>query len=356
MRVAIVGGGINGICSAWALARRGHQVDLFESGQLVRATSSASSKLLHGGLRYLEHGEFRLVREALRERRWWIDRAPHLARRLTLLLPIYRHSRRPRWLVKMGLATYDLLAGRSGLGRHRWLSLAELEQTSPELRQEGLLGAYRFFDGQMDDLRLGLWAAEQARNAGVTIHEHCRILKVTTRGGLRHQNGEVEYDRIVNVAGPWAESLLNESGIDHRFKLDLVRGSHLLIEGRLDNGFLLETGVDQRIFFVLPYGEQTLIGTTEVRQSLDDPIVCSAAEQDYLLTAYNRYFSRPIKADDIVRTFAGVRPLIHSADDPSSVSREYRITRNGRLVTVYGGKWTTARALGEQVANVSERP
>ena len=148
MRIAVIGGGINGLASAWQLALAGHQVELFERDALMQATSAASSKLLHGGLRYLEQGELRLVHEALQERRWWIKKAPHLTRRLPILYPIYRDGRRPRWQLKIGLWLYDFLSSRKGIGRHRWLTAEQTLRCSPGLKTAGLHGAFLFFDGQ----------------------------------------------------------------------------------------------------------------------------------------------------------------------------------------------------------------
>jgi glycerol-3-phosphate dehydrogenase len=170
--IGIVGGGINGLCCAWSLAKQGHQVHLYERDKLMHATSAASSKLLHGGLRYLENREFRLVREALRERDAWIRRAPHLAKPLRLVMPIYAHSRRPSWMIALGLFLYDHVAGKSLFPKAKRLSKQELIRRDPILKPEGLQGGYEFSDGQMDDRALGMWVAEQAKQAGVDITEN----------------------------------------------------------------------------------------------------------------------------------------------------------------------------------------
>ena len=349
MKIAVVGGGINGLSSAWQLALAGHDVSLFERDGLMQATSQASSKLLHGGLRYLEQGEFRLVREALQERRWWLKKAPQLTRRLPILYPLYNNSRRARWQLKIGLWLYDNFAGRKGIGRHRWLTAEQALRCSPQLKAEGLTGAYLFFDGQMDDQKLGLWMARQCTKAGVRIFEHSPVQQVTTDGKVLLSSGWQQFDRVVNVAGPWSQQLLQQSDLPQQ-PLDLVRGSHLLLPPISRYGHMLEVPGEARIVFVLPYQGKTLLGTTEVRQQLDEPIVCSDAERDYLLGVYNHYFLPARQHDAVLADFAGVRPLLGGTANASKASREYQLNWQGQLLTVSGGKWTTARALGQQVA------
>ncbi len=353
MRVGVVGGGINGLATAWALLQDGHEVELFERDGLMGETSSASTKLLHGGLRYLEHGQLRLVRESLHERSWWLREVPELTHPLRIVLPVYRSSVRPRWMLKIGLWLYDRLAGKEGIGRHRWHGREELAGLAPELDGDGLRGGYSFFDGQMDDYRLGLWVAERVRELGGRIREGEEVARIGEAGEVTTAGAAHRFDRVVNVAGPWAERLNQRSGIECGYHLDLVRGSHILFDRPLEAGFILEAPQDGRAFFALPYQGRTLVGTTEVRQSLDEPIACSDAERDYLLAAYNHYFRGAREAGDITESFAGVRPLVRAGDDPTAVSREYRIERRGRVVTVFGGKWTTARRLGQKAARVA---
>ena len=348
--VAVIGGGINGVMTAWALRYAGCEVDLFERGKLMGATSSASTKLLHGGLRYLENGEFRLVREALRERAWWIAQAPHLAHPLHLILPVYGWSRRSRVTLGVGLGLYGLLAGGHALGPSRWLSRDALLRLQPDLCPNDLRGGFSFYDGQMDDHALGLWAAEQAIAAGVHVHEDTPVERITPDGGVMTPNGLLTFDRVVNVAGPWAARLLAISGIPCRHTLDLVRGSHVILNRACPSGILAEICDERRVAFILPWKGQTLIGTTEVRQDLGEVPACSAAERDYLLTFYNRMMRTPAQASDISDTFAGIRPLLRSAADPSRATREYAIEEHAKVISVFGGKWTTARALAEQVA------
>ena len=348
MKVGVVGGGINGVMSAWALALKGCSVDLFERGQLMGATSSASTKLLHGGLRYLEQGHLKLVWEALHERRWWMMRAPHLAKPLQIWLPVYKESRRPGWMVWCGLTLYDRLAGQASLGKSQWCSRDEVLRSCGDLRSADLLGAYTFYDGYMDDHALGLWAAEKAAAAGVRIHADTRVEAISTDATVQVDGQRSSFDRVVNAAGPWARDLLDASGIAARHDLDLVRGSHLLLDHPCKSAFLLQSPSDGRVCFVLPHQNKTLVGTTEVRQKLAGPICCSPGETTYLLELYHYYF--PSNRAEICGVFSGLRPLIRSHSNPNRATREYAIETTGRVTTVYGGKWTTSRALGLRVA------
>lgn len=355
MRVAVIGGGINGVMSAWALARAGHSVSLFERGKLMQATSQASTKLLHGGLRYLENGEFRLVREALRERQWWIEFAPDLAAPQEILFPVFTHTQRPAWLVGSGIKLYTVLAGKKSLGACHWLTLDQVLAKAPELKTHGLQGAWSFFDGAMQDYRLGIRAAEAAQRAGVRLYEDVRIQAITTEGVLTVDGQPQQFDFIVNAAGPWAKVLLDASHISSAHTLDYVQGSHLVVDIPRQVGFLLEYPGENRVFFVLPYQGKTLIGTTEVRLDSPDAPAISAAEIKYLLSGYNHYFIPLLSQTHIVEAFAGVRPLIYSAENPGKATREYAFEQQGRLISIFGGKWTTSRALGEALARKVEQ-
>ncbi|MES2205633.1 MAG: glycerol-3-phosphate dehydrogenase/oxidase [Pseudomonadota bacterium] len=356
LRVAIVGAGINGICIGWELAKAGYQVTIFERDSIISHTSRASSKLLHGGLRYLENGEFRLVREALLERHKWFQDAPsNLAKPLCMLLPVYRNSKRSRWLLKLGLSLYDLFARDSGLPSHMWLQRNEVLLKDPFLKPEGLLGAFQFWDGVMDDQKLGFWAAKQACEAGAIIHEGLGVETVDINGKIKLLNGSLEeFDYVINAAGPWSKFLLGQSGLSSSHDLDLVRGSHIVLNRPLRSACLFEVPGERRIFFVLPWQDGTLVGTTEVRQKFLESVSPSNDEITYLIQAYNAYFSHPVDENDIRETFAGVRPLVKSAQDPSRATREYALEKKHKLINVFGGKWTTARALARQVHKLVE--
>jgi len=350
MQIGVIGGGINGLCCAWLLAQDGHQVTLFERDRVMQATSRASSKLLHGGVRYLEHGQFRLVREALLERKAWLAIAPELTSILPIIYPKYREGKRSRWMLGLGFGLYKYMAETSTLPLSCWIDRAGVLNNVPGLRSGGLDGGFLYHDVQMDDYRLGLWVAAQCREAGVTIYEHVEVGSVSCNGTMRLSDGDEKiFDRLLNVAGPWAEHLLLKSNIIPTYRLDLVRGSHLIIDRPCTSALILEVPTDRRIFFVLPWKGKMLIGTTEVRQLLGANPVCSDEETHYLLNAYNHYITPKITEIDIVDTFAGLRPLLRSDANPSRASREYAIQKDQNLLTVYGGKWTTARSLARKV-------
>jgi len=351
MKIAVIGGGINGIMTAWELCKHHHDVTLFEKNTLMSQTSSASSKLLHGGLRYLENFEFRLVKEALRERQWWINQAPDLARPLKIFIPVYKQSRRPAWLYKIGLYLYDLFAGKQNIGKHRNHSKASMQELCPGLKMNDLARGFSYYDGQMDDYQLGIWAIDQAKQCqNLTIIEGITIDRVDVNGEVVYNGNKEQFDKVINVAGPWSYQLLKDSGIDSDYELDLVRGSHIVVNRKLDHGYFLEVPGERRIFFVLPYKGQTLIGTTEIRQTILDEVKPVQSEIIYLIDSYNHYFVNQITERDVVKSFAGLRPLVKSDQDSNKATREYVLECEGSLISVFGGKWTTARQLAKKVA------
>jgi glycerol-3-phosphate dehydrogenase len=362
-RVAVVGGGINGLCIAWELARRGWSVSLFEQNRCLAQTSSSSTKLLHGGLRYLEQGHLALVAESLRERTRWLRDAPQHCHWLPLLLPIYKQQCRPGWQWRVGLGLYDGLALGQLPGSARWLKPDRVRQLHPQLQSDELLGAWQFWDGQMDEQALGGWVLDQAQRAGVDIHEGCDVREVTTKGELTVQTSvsgitsNYAFAWVVNACGPWAVDLLERSEIPSSVQLDLVRGSHLLVPpspalALPKQGLFVEVPSSRRIAFLLPYKGELLVGTTEESQRLNEPLEVSAAEQKQLLGVVEHYLPDwlPI-AQQQGRWFSGLRPIVRSRADLSSASREADVQRDGRLLSVFGGKWTTARSLAEQLVN-----
>lgn len=354
-RIVVVGGGINGAGSAWELVRRGYEVVLFEKGLCGAQTSSATTKMIHGGLRYLERMHFGLVRESLRERAWLLEHLPELVKPIEILLPVYADSPRSRATLKAGLLLYDALAGRANIERHRFLSVQNLTQLAP-LRPAGLRGGFAYWDAQVDDFALVRSVVASAIRDGATVRERTRVVSLQRDGKewvIRTDGGdEARFDLVVNAAGPWMNELLARNRIRARYVLSLVRGSHLVLNRRIsDSGLLLQSTSDRRVFFVLPWKRTTLVGTTEVVQKEPlESVRASDEEIDYLIARFNHYIAEPITRDDVASTFAGVRPLVGRATNPSAIGRDFRVVRSGNLINVFGGKMTTFMALSRKVA------
>lgn len=217
-KIAVVGAGIIGSCTAWSLLKRGYQVELFDKDAPMAHTSQSSSKLLHGGLRYLETGQFKLVHKALQAGQFWLEQAPHLCHQLELLFPIYQGIGRPRWQIGTATKLYDVLAIGSGFPKSRWLSASETLLRNPNLSSQNLLGAYSFYDAQMDDYQLGLWVIEQIQNLGGMIH---------TKRPVKDLSQLPNFDAIVNATGPWVMHLRQQQAAKLAIEMDWVRGSHI---------------------------------------------------------------------------------------------------------------------------------
>jgi glycerol-3-phosphate dehydrogenase len=365
----VIGGGIHGAAVARDAAGRGLKVMLAEKGDYACATSSASSKLIHGGLRYLEHLEIGLVRESLVERAELLRTAPHLVNPVKFLLPIYEWQRRQAWLVYAGLALYDLLSLGDGLPASGRFSAEEIRRL-PRLRRDGLDAVLHYHDCQADDARLTLSVALDARTRGADILNRRAVTSIAPlvdgyaveldeRGNKRR----VEARFLVNASGPFVASIdaLTEAAPPPR-PLRLVRGSHIVLPmpdpPQTDAYTLQDEG--ERIVFAIPWvdGRFLIVGTTDVPHQGDPGAArCSAEEKSYLLAAYNRYFASSTglaTEEDIVFTWSGVRAL-HDEDGArlSRISRSpalaARANGTGCFVTIYGGKLTTHRALAESV-------
>lgn len=357
--LAVIGGGINGVGIAADAAGRGLSVFLCERDDLAQHTSSASSKLIHGGLRYLEHYEFRLVREALAEREVLLAKAPHIVRPMRFVLP-HRPHLRPAWMIRAGLFLYDHLGKREKLPGSRGLRFGV---GSP--LQAGISRGFEYSDCWVDDARLVVLNAMSAREHGAHIHSRTRCVSARRSKGLWHIHLEradgtllsIRSRALVNAAGPWVARLLKDDLKQKSpYGIRLIQGSHIVVpqlyEG--EHAYILQNE-DRRIVFAIPYmGRFTLIGTTD-REYQGDPAKVTITEEEtrYLLDVVNQHFKKQISADDILRTYSGVRPLCDDeSDDPSAVTRDYTLALDAHpgeapLLSVFGGKLTTYRKLAE---------
>jgi len=357
----VIGGGINGVGIARDAAGRGLSVLLVEQGDLASATSSASSKLVHGGLRYLEQYEFRLVRESLAEREVLLAAAPHIIWPLRFVLPIHS-GLRPPWMLRAGLFLYDHIGGRKILPPTRTVR-RERDRALLPLHERYVQG-FEYSDCWADDARLVVINAIDAAERGACIEPGWRVtaahreggfwlVDMTSSAGLKRT---VRTAGLVNAAGPWVEEVLRATGSTRRSSLRLVKGSHVVVP-RLYEGpqaFTLQTS-DRRIVFIIPYQDDfTLIGTTDIPFTADPAKVSASADEiQYLCALASEYLKTPVNAGDAVWSYSGVRPLYDDGDvSASTVTREYVFdldTSAGRtpLLSVFGGKLTTYRRLAE---------
>ncbi len=349
----IIGGGINGCAIAREAALGGWLVCLVEKDDLASHTSSASTKLIHGGLRYLETYSFKMVRAALKERELLLRAAPHLIHPRQFVLP-HQPGTRPWLMVRAGLLLYDLLAGGTRLPASRSLRKSDALFRAP-LREAG--SGFVYSDAWVDDSRLTLLNAIDAARCGALIRTRTALVSAKRVKGHWHaklsDGSTVKARALVNASGPWVGETLVKAGLASQNRLRLVRGSHIAVDALYagDHAYMLQQP-DKRIVFAFPWLDGlTLIGTTEETVGKPNEAKVSAGEIDYLCAAANRAFNRQISADEVVSSFAGIRPLYDDgADDARAVTRDYvlELESNGApLLSVFGGKITTARHLAE---------
>lgn len=375
----VIGGGITGAGIARDAARRGLSVALVEMRDLAWGTSSRSSKLIHGGLRYLEHYEFSLVFEAVSERRILMDLAPHLVNPLGFLFPVYERSRQPLWMINAGMWLYDGLSLFRSPKRHRRLKPKEVADIEPAVNTDGLKGAPLYYDCSTDDARLTLETALDAVDAGAAVVPWCKVdsfLKddetgrvhgVVVRDMLTEQLKEVRARTVVNATGPWTDRTIALSkplaGGD---LLRPTKGVHIVVDYAklpIHNAVVCFHPTDRRVLFAIPWGDRTYIGTTDTDYEGDPGEVAATGEDvDYLIDASNAYFpGHQLNRDDVIATWAGLRPLMAPPSaagnlEESAVSREHQIVvgQDG-LITIAGGKLTTYRRMAAEVVDTAAR-
>jgi glycerol-3-phosphate dehydrogenase len=407
--VIVIGAGISGAGIARDAAMRGLKVLLLDKGDIGGGTSSWSTRLIHGGLRYLEHGELGLVRESLRERVCLMNIAPHLVRPLRMLVPIYKHAHRGVWTIRAGMIAYDVLSFGKSLPAHQMLSFSETLQQAPGLKREGLVGAAVYFDAQVEYAeRLVLENALAAVEHGATVITYARVDKLrvaageirveftrvqsptsnvqrpkskvqdemsrgeegglapaltpTTRGrSPTIREGVATAPIIINAAGPWIDQVLGESAGDSPRLIGGTKGSHLIVApfaGASDTAIYVEAETDRRPFFIIPWNGNYLIGTTDIRYDADlDDVRIETEEIEYLLRETNRVIpGAQLTREQILYTYSGVRPLpFVNEKDEQSITRRHFIRASAHienLFSIVGGKLTTYRSLAEETVDL----
>ncbi len=357
----VIGGGINGAAIAHLAAKRYKTVALLEQGDFGSGTSSKSTKLIHGGIRYLENFELDLVYESLRERFLQLQVAPHLVKPLGFVIPVYKGSGRPLWMMRFGVFLYDLLAGPYKVQPHKSLTAEEVLELEPGIKKAGLQGGVIYYDAQMDDARLclenvmmaGEYGAHVANYAKVVsfLKENGRVVGVRAHDLLGIHEFEVRAKKVVCAAGPWTNELLRLDAPRAQEKVRTTKGIHIVYKGQISNhALLLGSQSDGRIFFVIPWMGNSLIGTTDTDYTgSPDNVKVEKEDMDYLIHESKRVFpGLEFDREKIVTTFAGLRPLIRKKGSPHKVSRKHLFyqTPSG-LISVVGGKYTTYRKVAE---------
>lgn len=366
--VLIVGGGITGAGIARDAALRGFRTALVDKSDFGAGTSSHSSRLIHGGIRYLEQRAFHLVFEASRERRVLLKIAPHLVRPLAFLFPVYRGGRIGAWKLRAGMWLYDLLAAFRNVRRHRWLRAKKVRRVEPGLRDRGLVGAALYYDAQVDDARLVIATIRSAARAGALVANYVettallkpdgRVRGAAIRDVLTGQTGTIHASVVVNATGPWSDALRRLDDPSAAPLLRPTKGAHVAVPRRRmsnEHAVTLLSQIDGRVMFVLPWGDLSYIGTTDTdADSSPDDMRVTSADVTYLLRSANAAFpGAHLTTNDVVSAWAGLRPLLRQDHaNPSQVSREHRIEESAHgLVTIVGGKLTTYRVMARDVVD-----
>ncbi|WP_410666331.1 glycerol-3-phosphate dehydrogenase [Amycolatopsis sp. lyj-84] len=365
--VLVVGGGVTGAGVALDAASRGLSVALVEARDFAAGTSSRSSKLIHGGLRYLENLDFKLVREALKERSLLLQTlAPHLVRPVKFLVPL-KHRVWERGYIGAGVTLYDTLGGARALPRHRHLSKRGAGKVAPGLAEDALIGAIQYYDAQVDDARHTMTIARTAAEQGASVLTRARVTSLIRDGERvvgakvvdRESGAEIEVraKTVVAATGVWSDDMAEAAGIPAPFTVRASKGIHLVVPREkidLDTGLILRT--EKSVLFVIPWGRHWIVGTTDTEWDLDrEHPAASQADVDYVLGHLNAVLRTPLTADDIEGVYAGLRPLLAAkATSTTKLSREHAVAHPvPGLVIVAGGKYTTYRVMASDAVDVA---
>jgi glycerol-3-phosphate dehydrogenase len=372
----VIGGGATGCGVALDAATRGLRVALVEKNDFAEGTSGRSTKLLHGGVRYLESAvkdldikQFHLVRDGLKERSLILRLAPHLCHRIPLVTPLYRWTEVP--YIYAGLKFYDLLAGKRNIGSSRYLSRSQALKRFPMIRAEGLKGGVRYFDGQFNDARMAVSLALTAAAHGAAVFNHCPVVGLIKESGkisgavvkdhFTENSRPVRARVVINATGPFADNIRRFDDPGIRPILKVTSGAHMLIDGRFsppDTGLLIPKTEDGRVLFIMPWEGSTLVGTTDQEAQLSEHPRAEEEELDYLKHYICKHFDLALSKGDIKATWSGLRPLIFDPKilETAKLSRDHVIVQSpSGLITIAGGKWTTYRKMAEDTVDHAVR-
>ncbi len=361
----VIGGGINGAAIAHLAAKRGLKVALLEKGDFASGTSSKSTKLIHGGIRYLENLEVDLVWESLRERHIQLEVAPHLVKPLPFVIPVYEGDKRPLWMMQLGVFLYDLLAGKYRVKPRKNLTREEVIRLEPGIEQKGLKGGVLYYDAQMDDARLCLENVLMSAQYGAHVANYVKVVSFVKENGrvagvrahdmLGIKEFEVRAKRVICAAGPWTNDLLRLDIPNAKKKVRTTKGIHIVYKGEISkHAVLIGSQSDRRIFFVIPWMGNSLIGTTDTDYvASPDKVKVEKEDIDYLVRESKRVFPKiDLSSGNILSTFAGLRPLIRQGGSPRKVSRKHLFySSKSGVIFVVGGKYTTYRKVAEDCMN-----
>lgn len=364
--IIVIGGGATGLGIAVDAAQRGFRVLLIEKGDFAKGTSSRSTKLVHGGVRYLAQGNIKLVVEALRERGFLLSNAPHLTRIQQFIIPAYSFF--DKWFYGIGLALYDLLSGKLSLGRTKILGKKTVLAGIPLLKSEGLRGGIAYLDGQFDDARLAIALALTAHDQGAVLLNYMnvsalikvdgKVCGVTAQDELRDLQYNIKSRVVINATGVFVDSILDMDDQDSPAAVMPSQGVHLVVGKAFFPGnqaLMIPKTKDGRVLFALPWQESIVIGTTDtpLNEIREEPVALKS-EIDFIVGQFNAYSQKPITYADIRSVFAGLRPLVKTSNNGSTAmaSRDHTIFVSGsNLITITGGKWTTYRKMAKDAVN-----
>ena len=344
-KIGIIGGGISGLVVGIFLARKGHQVSIFEKKSLLSETSSKTTKLLHGGLRYLENLHIKEVRNGLNDRHWWLKNFPQNTNKINISIPLQNLFSFELLKLYSGIKLYEFLAGKKKLGTSKLFLNTAFPDTELTKNHKGYLS---FYDGVMDDDLLGNDLINLAKELKINLYENHEVSFFDIHGNIDNE----EFEKVILAVGPWTKIMLKKNNINTTKEIDYIKGSHLIINRKIKSGLMFKGICQSRYVFALPYKENTLLGTTEVRVDSPEEPKIDINEKNYLVDSINMVLQDSITTNNVISTYSGVRPLIKSKNNFHESSRDFYIQQDSNLISIFGGKWTTSPSIARKIATI----